>query len=325
MQKIIGGEVDLEKSDVNEYFTDAGRSSIRLILYQLKNKHFLVPDYICEIILKIFEEFHVKYSFYNIKNDLTINKKSITSQQYDVLYIINYFGMDHKIRSIVHSSKIVIEDNVFSPIFFNHHRYQKWVGFNSFRKISPLADGSIVKSSFTLSKKIINNRILKFSKTKYDAKDMKYKYLTNNIYSENEYLKLFRLAESQLDEKLTINNISSYSSFRLVDFMSTLEKEYKIRRKNYNYLYFLMNERAIKIKTRYPSFFLLFAERRDELREYLFSKNIFCPVHWPKFNNITNKISDTFLSIPVDSRYELADMKKIALYVNKFLESKKYY
>ena len=64
--KIIGGEAELRQNELNEYFTDSGRSSIRLILNKLKGKYFLIPNHLCEIILKIFDEFEVNYSFYNI-------------------------------------------------------------------------------------------------------------------------------------------------------------------------------------------------------------------------------------------------------------------
>lgn len=316
--KIIGGEAELRKNELNEYFTDSGRSSIRLILNKLKGKLFLIPNYLCEIILKIFYDYDVKYSFYNINKDLSVDKESITNQQYDVLYIINYFGENHDISNIVDANKIVIEDNVFSPQFLNHQNYPNWVGFNSFRKISPLADGSIIKSSFPLSSNLIKKNPSAFPKIKYTAKDMKYRFLNNNQFSEKQYLDLFKLAESKLDKQTTINNISSYSLFRLFDFMSGIEKEYSVRKNNFNVLDKHLNDKAIKINTIYPSFYILSVKKRNKLRKYLFTKNIFCPVHWPPIKGVASQLNDTFLSIPVDSRYNKKDMKKIASYVNKF-------
>ena len=147
---------------------------------------------------------------------------------------------------------------------------------------------------------------------------MKYHFLNNNQFSEKQYLNLFKLAESKLDEQTTINKISSYSLFRLFDFMSGIEKEYSVRKNNFNVLDKHLNDKAIKINTIYPSFYLLSVERRNELRKYLFTKNIFCPVHWPSVDSISNQLNDTFLSIPVESRYRVKDMKKIASYVNQF-------
>lgn len=316
--KIIGGEAELKKIDMNEYITDSGRSSLRLILQKLKKKKFLIPNYLCEIILKILNEYEVNYSFYNIKKNLSIDNKSIIKQSYDAIYIINYFGKKHNIANIIDEEKFVIEDNVFLPKFYNYHNYPNWIGFNSFRKISPLADGSIIKSSFPLSGNLIKKNPSTFPKIKYTAKDMKYHFLNNNQFSEKQYLNLFKLAESKLDEQTTINKISSYSLFRLFDFMSGIEKEYSVRKNNFNVLDKHLNDKAIKINTIYPSFYILSVERRNELRKYLFTKNIFCPVYWPPIKVVSSQLNDTFLSIPVDSRYNIKDMKKIASYVNQF-------
>ncbi len=319
--KIIGGEAELKKIDMNEYITDSGRSSLRLILQKLKKKKFLIPNYLCEIILKILNEYEVNYSFYNIKKNLSIDNKSIIKQSYDAIYIINYFGKKHNIANIIDKEKFVIEDNVFLPKFYNYHNYPNWIGFNSFRKISPLADGSIIKSSFPLSGNLIKKNPSTFPKIKYTAKDMKYHFLNNSQFSEKQYLNLFKLAESKLDEQTTINKISSYSLFRLFDFMSGIEKEYSVRKNNFNVLDKHLNDKAIKINTIYPSFYILSVERRNELRNYLFTKYIFCPVHWPPIKVVSSQLNDTFLSIPVDSRYNKKDMKKIASYVNQFYEA----
>ena len=59
----------------------------------------------------------------------------------------NYFGQNNLLESIVDKERIVVEDNVFMPLFYNNNNLPLWIGFNSFRKISPLADGSIIKST----------------------------------------------------------------------------------------------------------------------------------------------------------------------------------
>ena len=103
--------------------------------------------------------------------------------------------------------------------------------------------------------------------------------------------------------------------------MSGLEREYKLRKINYKILNGILSDKAIKINTIYPSFFILSVERKDDLRQYLSSKKIFCPVHWPQVDGVSNEISETLLSIPVDSRYDGKDMKIIASYVNQFYKN----
>jgi len=322
--KIIGGEYELLETDIHEYFTDSGRSSIRLILESLKNKTFLIPNYICEIIIKIFNEYKISYSFYKINtNDLTIDQRSLNGKKYDVLYIINYFGQNNLLESIVDKERIVVEDNVFMPLFYNNNNLPLWIGFNSFRKISPLADGSIIKSTIPLYGSKIDNDKLEYSKNKYEAKNVKYKFIHNQQYTEKKYLDLFKLAENKLDRKKSISTISPYSLFRLIDFISQLENEYRIRRDNYSVLYENLYENAIKLKTNHPSFFVICVDNRDGLRNYLFTKKIYCPVHWPSIEGVTCKLNYKSLSIPVDSRYCKNDMVQISSFINKYMHSKK--
>ena len=238
-----------------------------------------------------------------------------------IIFVINYFGVNHSFNEIIDPSKIIVEDNVFSPLFYNNNNFPNWIGFNSFRKFSPLADGSLIKSSLTLPKDKIRNNDPDFSNIKYTAKDMKYNFLKYHRYSEKEYLDLFKIAENKLDSQTWINNISSYSLFRLFDFISGIEKEYKIRENNYNILYENLKDKAIELNTNYLSFFVLSVEKRDALRKYLFSKNIFCPIHWPSIAGVSCEISDMCLSIPIDSRYSTNDMMQIAAYVNKFYDN----
>ena len=318
--KIIGGEADLKKVELHNYITDSGRSSLRLLLNSFKDKSFLIPNYLCGIILIILDEYDINYSFYNINNDISIDEESIVSQSYDVLYIINYFGQNSNLSTKIDSNKIIIEDNVFSPMFYNYRNYPNWVGFNSFRKISPIPDGSFIKSTFVLSKEKIKTNNKDFSQIKYKAKDMKYHFLNNGSYSEEEYLSLFNIAERKLDEKVDINKISTYSLFRIFEFISGIEKEYLIRKNNYKILNKYLINQSINLVTQYSSFFILSIEKRDELRKFLFSKNIFLPIHWPKINGISNQLYDTCLSIPVDSRYNQDDMLNVCKCINKFYE-----
>jgi len=317
--KIIGGEAELGQERPYEYITDSGRSSLRLLLHELKQKKFLIPNYLCKIILIVFKELEVDYSFYNINDDLSIDMGSIIKKNYDVLYIINYFGQYYDVYNAINDSTILVEDNVFLPLFDKPKNIDKWIGFNSFRKILPIADGSLIKSTIKLPDELITKKEAKFASIKYNAKKIKYEYLKNNKYSEQKYLTLFKLAESKLDEKHTINNISSFSLFRLIEFMARIEKEYSIRKENFDVLDKYLYNKAIRIRTNYPSFYVLSINQRDELKEYLLSKKVFLPVNWPKIDGLSNDLYNSQISIPVDSRYNKNDMIRVAELINNFL------
>jgi len=316
----VGGEMEAKRGEAFSYMTDSGRSSLRLILRSgLKSKRFLVPDFLCKVILDVLDEAGVSYSFYGIKDDLSIDKKTISGGKFDVFYSINYFGQRNKIPAQVTGDKIVIEDYAFSPLLPERPSgVKRWVTFNSLRKISPLADGSLLRSSFELSGGLVKKQEPPFSKLKYDAKEIKYKYLFEHKFSENRYLALFKKAEGLLDRQKEIYGISGRSLFGLLDFYANLDREYSIRRRNFEALRDCLKRDSINAVKDYHSFFVLTVDKRDELREYLFSKKTFLPVHWPRIEGLENGLYDRAISIPVDSRYSRGDMAGVARLINGF-------
>jgi len=319
--KLFGGEIELAHENVYSYITDSGRSSLRLILQSsLRDKKFLVPNYLCEIVLKVFNEFSIDYSFYTVNDDLSIDYKAIKRKKFDVLYLINYFGRRHDLLDCLDEDITVVEDNVFLPDAETSFKTKKWVSFNSFRKISGIADGSLVNSTINLPDNLIAGVAARFSTLKYLAKHIKYEFLHENRHSEKHYLDLFQDAEKILDKESGIHIISTPSLFNLFRFYKNIENEKRIRRSNYEILDRYLKKWGVSLKTDYHSFYLLKVEKRDVLREYLFSKKIYLPVHWPSIRGIENRLYDCALSIPVDPRYNKEDMKFVARSIIGFLE-----
>ena len=82
--------------------------------------------------------------------------------------------------------KIVVEDNVFLYDFYNINNYKNWFAFNSFRKITAVSDGSLIKTNlknFYSTSNILQNEA-NFVQLKYQTKNKKYNYLFNHIGEE---------------------------------------------------------------------------------------------------------------------------------------------
>ena len=62
-----------------------------------------------------------------------------------------------------------------------------------------------------------------------------------------------------------------------------------------------------------PFFIPILVPNRDKIRIALKERNIFLPVHWPRVEGIahTNRLYDTELSLVIDQRYSIFDMKKM--------------
>jgi len=299
----IGGEIEVFFKD-KIYYTDSGRSSLRIFCKFFKDKKILLPDFLCDVIVDTLKNENMKFDFYHIKEDLSIDWEKI-AQDYDVLYIINYFGVLQKIPENIKKEKIIIEDNVFFYDFENRG-FKKWFAFNSYRKITNLSDGSLIKTNMNV-KNNYKSSDNSFSKLKYKAKELKYKYIYNQEGREIDYLNLFSKAENILGNSNSISFITENSIYLLSVF--NYERSQKIRKKRFKMLLSFFKDICINKNPTEYSFFVIKSEIRDEIRDKLFQKKIFLPVHWPKSKYTQNSLYSKVLSIPLFENYTDEEFK----------------
>jgi len=314
----IGGELPVKQLKNDVLFTDSGRSSLRLFIRSgNQSKKFLIPDFLCEIIENVLIQEEVKYEFYNILEDLTIDTKSILDKQFDVFYTINYFGQLTYIKDLELDEKIIIEDNVFLYDFENRNNFRYWFGFNSFRKISSFADGSLIKTNLDIDTTQIEQREADFVESKYQAKSLKYNYVTHLAGGEKDYLRLFEDGENLLGGQKDIFQMSIRSMFQMMQYNAVAEQN--ISKKYYDFLYYEFSSYCLNNSVNFYSYFVIRISKRDDLRKYLFSKNIFLPVHWPQSTK-KNTLYNEIISIPLFSCYSMDDMKYMVTTIKDFYE-----
>jgi hypothetical protein len=309
----MGGEQELAEDGLFKSTTNSGRSSLRLILESanLRNKKVLFPDFFCEVIMDIFKEYQIEFGFYHIKDNFQICLPD-DSEKYDALYLIKFFGgiTDSFTKACSSFQSCIIIDDVFSPYPQALTCNTPWYSFNSLRKISPISDFSLVYSNHPL--KPINAEYLdEFSILKYQAKKNKFEYLHNNQGNEEEYLRLFTEAEDILSNSKGIFTPSTASMVESLRFFSKLENETEARKTNYQLINQLLPNNSVNIDASFYSFAPVFLTNRDEIRSELMKKNIFLAVHWPSSKVIKNTISQSIISIPVDSRYSVDEIKSV--------------
>lgn len=309
----VGGEVELAPHKYKQALTNSGRASLRLIIESagLEDKHILLPDYLCKIIVDVLNEYHIRYTTYKI--DLKFGFCLPDDlEKFDALYLIKYFGS--KTFSYLEACKsfrgCLIVDDVFSPMPEVLDRNAQWYSFNSLRKISSVSDFSLVYSNSDISPLVVSE-LQSFSNMKYEAKYKKYNYLHKEIGSEDAYLSLFNSAEAILDSKIGIYKPSADSLIAAINFYSQLEQERLVRLNNYSKVKSLIPDKLIEIESNFYSFSPLILNNRDVVRENLMNERIFLAVHWPNFGVNQNKLSESIISIPLDSRYTAADMIRV--------------
>ena len=313
----VGGEQELAQLNYFRELTNSGRSSLRWIIEsaQLESKRLLLPDFLCEVILDVLAEYNIDVDFYSVDSQLGYQLPDDFSH-YDALYLIKYFGSTTASFecAIATFKQCIIVDDVFSPYPQVLDITQSWYSFNSLRKISAVADFSMLCSNQPL-KPLDVKPLAQFAALKYQAKQYKYDYFNATKGEEQTYLSLFNQGESCLDEHKGIFSPSSRGVLESISFYQHLESERVVRRKNYAVICEQLGEYILPIQSDCYSFAPILLPHRDAVRRKLMGHNIFLAVHWPEAAAVTNKLSHSILSIPLDSRYNENDMATICEYI----------
>jgi len=305
------------KSDFVLTYTFGGYYSILAIIDALKSKfddnsYILLPSYLCPSILKPFKNRNIKYKFYKVNDELQIDITDLLSNishQVKAVYFIDYFGasqMDNLVFTIniLRSKNITIIQDVVQCLYFKKEFIFGDYAFNSFRKFFPF-EGSVI-----ISKKLLDinfskkrNRYIKYKRTGqffrylhlkfglFPSKTfLNYLQKAESVYYENEILEMPEFNKRQLNKYdldiLKSNNIYYYGRFynALKEFVPAL----------------LHNQDFV------PLGFVIKIENRDTLRDYLFNKSIFPPIHWKLSEEIDSKhfqqstsLSDKILTLPL--------------------------
>lgn len=320
--KPFGGEAPLHLKPMHKAMVHSGRAALGLLLLNgLKAKKFLIPDFLCPAITDVLHHHKVKFTSYAIKSDLTPDWKYIKAQSFDVLYVINYFGQKTNVPKDILKDRTLIIDDVFSPLLDIPQGNASWAVFNSLRKTTLLAEGAMVAASFPLELKHIKMTPSVFADLKYQAKAFKADYLTNGKGSQAKYLRLFERGEEKLNS-FDIHTLSKTTQALLPHVLRGIECEQRLRRQQYQRLDRVLKSHALSLSPRYFSFYVLKIQRRNELKKFLAKHDVFLPVHWPALNKNGNDMYEQILSIPLDGRYSLDEIDRVAKLIRRFLDGK---
>lgn len=320
----------LNIDEKNILYLNTGRSAIKYLIDNLLEKKYtkiLLPSYLCESIVKSVTLSNINVDFYKVYETLDIDIKDIRSKLDDntCLFIINYFGFEHKKDTIeqlkeIKQTNTIIEDcthsilsNITSLGHYQIASMRKWIG---------IPDGALIISKEQDISSNIELVYDKFVIHRLLGQLFKNEYIEGKNIEKDKFLKLINDAEKYYENEFKISRISDISKMILNN--QNYNKIIDIRRKNYIYL--LENTFDLNIiKPIYkdisdnicPIGFIIKSKERDRLRDHLASNGIYCPVHWDipkvvsKDYNESLELSKNILTIPCDQRYTLDDMRYI--------------
>jgi len=342
-RKAIGGGFELNKltlcghvrltmltSGLSGTWTASGRSSLALVLLYLVRKgvtHVHLPSYLCRSILLPIQELGLGYSFYPVDGSLTAHPDPPDGS---AVLLIHYFGWKNPatemLRGEAGKAFYLIEDASQAMLsdFWRHSTEGRFV-FLSARKFGPVPLGGWCSISKDLDHASPEMETLTWRSV--CARLIRGSYLSETQGSvdpktENFYLEIFHDVEKVLDQFPLGSSVPGIA----LDIIAGLDWKFvkEQRCKNWHLLNGFIGEEMDLLTPELtddvvPLGYVLKLKDRDRVRSQLANQRIFCAVHWPLPGEIdvmrfpeAASLARTSLTIPIDQRYRLDDMKKVA-------------
>ncbi|MGQ3376830.1 hypothetical protein ACT6P6_02080 [Priestia endophytica] len=310
----------------------SGRSSIDYILRDIKLRKSIskvyFPSYCCQSMIQPFIDNNISVEFYEVYYDGELQYQIDLEKQCDIFFAMNYFGfsdknMDYYIENFKNRGSIVIEDVTHSLLSQRMGNTLSDYLVASLRKWFPIVSGGLAsKNTGNFSISLRSETLKSMIKVKEEAMTDKAKYM-NGDYSINKnlFLEKFNEANSMLGTDYALYPID-YKSLIILSRID-IEQVKLIRRRNAISIYNSICSHDISkiFKPLFkevkdgdcPLFVPFMADKhiRDELRKFLISNNIYCPIHWERPPSVVSLLDDIYtqeLSIISDQRYTSADM-----------------
>ncbi len=298
----IGGYFGLEELIHREYYRDlialnTARNALAYLIKYKKIKKIFIPAFLCDSVYKVCEREKCSYEFYNIDSAFA-PIFDISLEDYEWIYIVNYYGQLKNEVELKKKYKNMILDNV--QAFF----HKPTVGIDtiySCRKFFGVADGAYLSSDLTIEEKDDT------------SKDRMMHILGR--YEENAteyYLDYVRNEESYYELPIRKMSKLTHNLLGAIDYKLVKEK----REENFHYLFEkLQGINGIDVRSvEGPFAYPFYKENGLKIKKRLAEKGIFVPTLWPtavEFGGIAKDFSENILPLPCDQRYSRDEMKII--------------
>ncbi|QHI72061.1 hypothetical protein [Aminipila terrae] len=317
--KEYGGYLPLELPQKQEYYIseeenmvrlNCGRSAISYAISDARPSKVFIPYYNCHTVLETLERLKVRYELYSIDEEFM--PKDVELREDELLLYVNYYGIISRknLECINKNFKNVIFDNTqafFSKPFENAYNVY------SCRKFFGVSDGAyLIKDGIKKTKLQRDNS---FDRIAFMAKCVDCS--TNDAYHDH-------LAnEAEIAKGVLAMSKFTKRVLESIDYESVKAK----RVKNFGALkkeLGTINKLNTNIKEQIPMVYPLVVEDKG-LREKLVKHKIYiqqwwkCVLDFSNAGNFEKNISEYLFPIPIDQRYNVNDMRKIANIIKEYL------
>ncbi|RZJ77943.1 MAG: hypothetical protein EOO47_15360 [Flavobacterium sp.] len=319
----IGGYFQLQLASREEYYPsliklNTNRNALEYILTVRQYTKIYIPYFTCSVMLEPILKMNIPFDFYVIDSQLDpVLDFEIGANE--CLLCTNYFGLKNiTVNGLCKTIKNIIIDNAqaffASPLPGVDTIY-------SCRKFFGVADGAYLALNthkrLSLPTDVSASRIMHLIESIDVGKEQAF-----NIYHENE-----KRLENQ-----GIKHMSALTQKILagIDYQSCINS----RNDNFNFLHenlVELNELHLEMPIAKGPLAYPFLIQNADVKKRLIAEKIFTPTYWPNvFEWTTPKMFENYLakhlvSLPIDHRYTLSDMKVILKSLKRALQPINYF
>lgn len=307
-----------------------GTSALRYIIQDIQKnvelKQVGIPSWCCSCMIEPFVDAGISVAFYPVYVDeaegLTCDYEAVA--ECDATLILSYFGYE-SLKTKGHPGGILIRDLTHSLFGRKYEDAQYY--FGSLRKWAGFWTGGYAwkKEPWNLPQSVLPADVA-FLHGRDDAMTRKLEYLTGMTDSK-AYLEQFEDLEDFLDHCGIMGSCErDIHCARKLDaaFVKTRRRENALVLLSYFKDMAVFPEMQEHDCPMFVPILLPNKEVRDNLRRYLISKEIYCPIHWPiselhQLGAKERELYDRGLSLVCDQRYDTADMMRIVDAIHVFM------
>jgi len=307
-------------------WTDTGRSALYTIARAIRassdNGEAWIPAYCCKSVSEAFRQAGFRINYYPAGDLIDCASESPQPSVGDVLLVVHYFGHrnDHMLEAFNRyraAGVVLIEDFVQAGLNSSMGLTADF-GVTSYRKLLPVPDGAMIMSLEPINLEAIGMELAVPDEAFISGKLLG-KVLRAQGAAATDFLSLLEDAEATLIRPIIPRKLSYISQWILTRL--DIQGIAKSRRDNWLQLQGLLTQLidAGHLRQLMPDLeedevplgFPIIVARglRNQLKQYLTKKKIYCPVHWeldflPTSDIFAREkeIAASTLTLPIDQR-----------------------
>ena len=317
-----------------------GRDAVLATAKILKNQYGIstvwAPALSCSSMFDGFVAMGLSVNFYPIDEKFNpLPDEKIDYSNSAILFMLYYGVTDHKIvDDFVRNHPECVSVIDISHALWNENTYKinADIFIGSIRKSVGVVNGGIFLSNkYSINVKNSSNQFTILRNRAFQRKNDYNTTLDSDI--KKEYRALFAEAEASLERErdvycADINSINTIMSINV--------KELQHRRiSNFNTLYnLLLNGKGYKLLVNHiiagatPFSLPVIVNNQNEIQESLAKTGVYAPILWPisdiakQICPFSKQVAENMLSLPIDQRYTMEDMREIAERFKRTIDGK---